>query len=59
MYWGFDYLLLKEKEFEDFCFDSLVIVKVVLLLVFDEYEVFFKENLGIEMVNIIFGMFDK
>ena len=56
---SFDHPLLKEKELEDLRFGNLAEAKASLLAAIDDYEIFFKENPGIETPNTIFGMLDK
>ncbi len=55
----FKHPLLRKEALEDLRFDSLEAAKDALLSSIDAYQVFFKENPGIETANTVFGMMDK
>lgn len=55
----FKHPLLRKETLEDLRFDSLEAAKDALLSSIDAYQVFFKENPGIETANTVFGMMDK
>ncbi len=55
----FDHPLLRKGETEDLRFANLAEAKEKYLAAYDRFELFFKENPGLETPNTVFGMLNK